>query len=62
MKEVTYNCGTCGKPYTAPEDNALALLQLCKVCGEKRYRKGKAEQRKALASSGAATEPGEVTK
>jgi DNA-directed RNA polymerase subunit RPC12/RpoP len=54
-KEVSYECVTCGEQHKAPEDNALALLKLCKGCGEKRYRKGKAEQRKALAPIDAAT-------
>lgn len=50
--EVTYSCVTCGATHAAPPDNPLALLKLCHGCGEKRYRKGKAEQRKALASEG----------
>lgn len=54
-KEVTFDCVTCGQPHKAPEDNALALLKLCKSCGAKRYRQGKAEQRKGLASNGVAT-------
>lgn len=60
-KEITYECVTCGDSHKAPEDNALALLKICKSCGEARYRAGKAAQRKALASTDAAT-TGEASK
>jgi DNA-directed RNA polymerase subunit RPC12/RpoP len=62
VAEVTYDCVTCGSSHRAAGDNALALLKICKGCGEKRFRKGKAEQRKALASTDAATVTGENAK
>lgn len=59
MSDTTFSYGTCGAKQAAPRDQTLALLQLCKPCAEKRYRKGKAEERKALASEGAANAMGE---
>lgn len=48
MSDVTYDCVLCPAKHTAKRDSALALLKICKGCGEKRYRKGKAEERKAF--------------
>jgi hypothetical protein len=59
MSEVTYECTLCPAKHTVAKDSPLALLKLCKSCGEKRYRAGKLEQRKALASTGAAINTGE---
>jgi len=59
MSEVTYECTLCPAKHTAVKDSALALLKLCKSCGEKRYRAGKREQRKVLASTGVVINTGE---
>lgn len=49
-RQVTYDCCLCRSPHTAPKDEALALLKLCRDCGAKRFQAGKREQRKALAA------------
>ena len=42
-----YACGLCRKPCEAKVDSALALLQLCAECQDKRYATGLAAQRTA---------------
>ncbi len=44
---VSYQCGLCPKEHTAPADTALALLQLCPECLERRRAKGLEAQRLA---------------
>lgn len=44
-----YTCQAkgCGKACKAAPDDTLALLGLCRDCAAKRFKAGKAEQRKA---------------
>ncbi len=49
---LSYACGRCTAASEAPEGSALALLQLCAGCQEKRFKAGKEAQRKAGVTGG----------
>ena len=48
---VKFACCLCGAPGEGDPAQALALLQLCQGCYDKRRSKGEAEQRRADAAA-----------
>jgi hypothetical protein len=49
---LTYACVTCGTSSQAAQGTALAMLQICAGCQDKRVKAGEAARRKAGVAGG----------